>query len=233
MMKWLICGSTVAWITCVVLCQAAGLPPGSDAEALQALVLVKQLITRDNFKDYGLDSFDQVQTLKLESGVDTYYVYTNSLKAFGNGKKAGSALTASQTKLYPVSSNGQGVFIITLRFREGKWKIASFGQSDQARELALMVRTERLLPGRESGVYAIEIPSLNLAYGSFALPTPKSDLMLVALSSESFKVANSGLIRPEGGAFAYIGSPPIDGGNLFRKLSNQVQKLGDWPETPH
>jgi len=217
----------------LVCCQTLGRatePPGADAEAAHALEVVKKLITPENFKSYGLSSYEQVSALKLGRGIDAFYVFNDDLKSFNSAKPSGAFVTASQTKLYPVIVEGEGKLLITIRFREGRWRIASFGQSSEAYNLAHMMENLHQLDNQEKGPYVIEIPSFNLAYASLSVPNKDSDLTLLPLSPESLKVAKPGLWNQNLSTAAVSGI--VNGNELFTILASEAQRLGEPPVTP-
>jgi hypothetical protein len=197
-------------------------PPGADSEAGRALNILKQLITTQNFKDYGLTTYEQVSQLKLIGGVDVFYVFNDDLKNFTPDKIPGSVVTPSQTRIYPVTNDGHGCVLITVRYREGRWRTAGFGQISQAYNLARMINSGA------SHLYVIELPSLNLAYASPTLPRHDSDMELFALSPESFRAANPG-ITPDRNFGLSVVMAGMPGRNVFKALAPVARKLREGP----
>src|SRR5260370_16521166 len=68
----------------------SGSKANADADAAlvaanQGVATLKELINSSNYKQFGLDSLDQVQKLQLGTGVPLFYVRADQLKSYVPG----------------------------------------------------------------------------------------------------------------------------------------------------
>lgn len=188
------------WIVIPVLVLAVGFTAfrgwhkHSDerAEALSGLEVLRQLITKDNYQNYGLKSFDEVAKLQLGEGTDVFFVLNNDLKEFGPQSKITSVVKPSQSRIYPVLVDGEGRLLITLRKRHGSWHVASFGESDVAYNLAKLQNGRAWLNLPKDGVIAIQIPATHLSFASFGHPSQNEDLLLTPLNATDVVIQGFG-----------------------------------------
>jgi hypothetical protein len=220
--------SDVLFLIVGLVCQpkiSPAVPPGADSEAAHGLDVLKQLITRENFKDYGLTSIEEVSLLKLIGGVDVFYVFNDDLKAAAERPEK-VPITPSQTRVYPVTVNGRGCLLITIRYREGQWRTAAFGGLGEASSLARMISTQQTLKSSSARVYEVEIPSLDLAYGAVEAPNTDSNPTLFPLSSKALRAANPGLAPGADLRFAHV-SGFVSARQLFTILAPIAKRLNE------
>jgi hypothetical protein len=167
-------------------------PAQEQREAMRALEVLKQLITAENYRDYGLKSFDEVSKLQLGDGADVFFVFDRDLKEFGQQTKLTSVVKASQSRIYPVLVNGEGRLLITLRKRDGLWRVASFGESDVAYNLAKIEEGRNWLSLPKSGLIAVQVPARHLSFASFGQPSGNEDLLLTPLNPTEVLVRGFG-----------------------------------------
>jgi hypothetical protein len=74
----------------------------------------------------------------------------------------------SQTRFYPVTLKEEGKFLITVRYREGKWQFASFEETDNAYNMVRLMSANKFMGGKDLNLYAIEIPALHLSHAKEA-----------------------------------------------------------------
>jgi hypothetical protein len=194
----------------------------ADAEAKRGLTILKQYVTSANFKEFGLESADEIPQLQVGTGVDVFYVLNDDLKKFRPGSDLAELVRPSQTRFYPVTLNDQGKFLITLRFREGKWRFASFEETDSAGSLVRFMDASKFLGDKNSTLYAVEIPALHLSYATLSKPAPGKSMSFFALNRTSMQA-----IRPGPGPTTYTASVSgvLDGEEVFGALAEKARKI--------
>jgi hypothetical protein len=163
-----------------------------EHEAARSLEVLKQLITKENYQNFGLRSLDEVSNLQLGQGADVFFVFNNDLKEFGRDSKLASVVKRSQSRIYPVLVNGEGRLLITLRKHEGTWRVASFGESDVAYNLAKLEEGRNWLNLPKTGLIAVQIPARHLSFASFGQPSGNDDLLLTPLNPTEVMVQGFG-----------------------------------------
>jgi hypothetical protein len=200
----------------------------ADSEAKRGLTILQQYLTSANFKEFGLESANEIPQLQVGAGVDVYYVLNDDLKKFHPGGDLAELVRPSQTRFYPVTLNGQGKFLITVRFREGKWRFASFEETDNANNLVRLMDASKFLGDKNSTLYAVEIPALHLSYATLSKPAPGKSMSFLALNRTSMQA-----VRPGPGPTTYAAavSGVLDGKEVFRALAEKARKITE-PSIP-
>lgn len=165
----------------------------ADTEAARGLSILRQLITPENYKSYGLNSMSEITQLELGSGVDVFYVFNNDLKEFRATTDLSKVIKPSQTRIYPVTVNGEGRLLITVRQREGKWRTAKFGRPDVAANLAKRAAIERFMKLDLSSDYELEIPAMHLNFVATGKPGVTNSILLLPLDHFTMMAVNPGL----------------------------------------
>jgi hypothetical protein len=148
----------------------------ADETARKGLTGIRSLINEKNFKEFGLQSFEEVSELRLGDAVPIYYVRADQLKEYQPGTDAGKLMISANRRLYPVLVNGQGKLLITIEKAETGWRMVSFGQADVAPALTKIKRDKvartKTGPGAsESNYFVVQIPSMHLNFLAYA-PAP-------------------------------------------------------------
>src|ERR1700733_8299053 len=104
----------------------------ADETARKGLAGIRSLINERNFKEFGLQSFEEVSDLRLGDPVPIYYVRADQLKEYQPGTDAGKLMISANRRLYPVLVNGEGKLLITIEKADTGWRMVSFGQADVA-----------------------------------------------------------------------------------------------------
>jgi hypothetical protein len=153
----------------------------ADAEASRGLLVLKQLITAENYKDYGFNSMEEVSQLELGTGIDVFYVFNDDLKGFQATTDPGKVIKPSETRIYPVTVKGEGRLLITVRLRDGKWRTAKFGRPDLALNLAKRQANQKAFKLGGSNEYELEIPAMHLNFVAVGRPDVTKSIMLLPL----------------------------------------------------
>jgi hypothetical protein len=193
----------------------------ADAEAKRGLTILQQYLTDKNYKDFGLASTEEIGQLHVTDGVDVFYVLNEDLKKFHAGASLAELVRPSETRFYPVLLREQGKFLITVRLREGKWRFASFEETDDAASMVRLMNASRFVD-KDSKLYAIQIPALHLSYATLSKPSPGKSMELLALNRTSFTA-----VRPGQNPNTYFASMKgvLDAGEVFGVLSERARKI--------
>src|SRR5215469_5385308 len=201
----------------------------ADAEAKRGLALLQEYITAANYKEFGLSSPEEVSQLRVESGVDVFYVLNDDLKKFHAGGSLSELVRPSQTRFYPVTLKGEGKFLITVRIREGKWKFASFEETDNASNMVRFMSANKFIGGKESTLYAVEIPALHLSYATVSKPVPGKSMSLLALNHTSLLAVRPGLANNPNtynpNTYTAAMSGVMDSNEVFGALAEKARKI--------
>jgi TonB family protein len=168
----------------------------AQREALRGLAVLRELVTKNNYRNYGLRSFDEVPKLQLGPGVDVFFVFKGDLITFGNEGELTKVVKPSQSRLYPVEVDGEGRLLMTLRRQQGTWKVASYGEGDVARNLMSLEKNRAWLNLPKEDLIAIQIPGRHLSFASFGKPSEQNDLILTPLNGAEVMVQGFGPLGP-------------------------------------
>lgn len=164
------------------------------AGAREGLRMLKASITKDNYKQFGFDSYDQVTRATLGDGVSLFYVRADQLKDYVPGTDAGKLMIPTNRRLYPVLADGIGRLVMTIEYSDNQWKLVGFGQQDIASPLSKIKQDEIRHsngPGASAKNYfVVQIPSMHLSFLAHSPPPgpgggeqSKSQVTLVPLDS--------------------------------------------------
>jgi hypothetical protein len=192
----------------IVSRKARSLPSSRDREAAltaqKGLANLRSLVTRENFRQFGLESFDEASKLQLGNPVPLYYVRADQLKEYQPGTDAGKLMINANRRLYPVVVDGIGRLLITIEKAGDAWRMVSFGQQDIAPTLTKIkhdkLRRTASGPGAsDTNYFAVQIPSMHLNFLAYAAaPGPggsedsKRQVTLIPLVSGTQLSANIG-----------------------------------------
>jgi hypothetical protein len=184
----------------LLLCVVIFVPPlcagenkDADAEALRGLSILKQLITAENCKQYGFNSMNEVSLVQLGTGIDVFYVFNDDLKEFQTTTNLGKVIKPSETRIYPVTVNGEGRILITVSLRNGKWRTAKFGRPDLALNLAKREADQKAFKLVGSNEYELEIPAMHLSFVAVGRPDVATSILLSPLNHFTMMAVNPGL----------------------------------------
>jgi len=150
--------------------------PASDAAAgAQAgLQMLKKSITRDNYKQFGFDSLDEVSRAELGDGVPLFYVKADQLKDYAPGTDTGRLMIPTQRRLYPVIVDGVGKLVMTIESANNQWKLVDFGQQDIASSLSKIkhdkISRSKGPAGSPQNYFAVQIRSMHLNFLAYSPP---------------------------------------------------------------
>ena len=111
--------------------------------ASQSLATFKKLVTKDNYKELGFDSPDEVSTSTLGSPMRVFMVKVEQLRDYQTEKDANALLSESGQMYFPVTVNGEARSSVVVEQAEGKWRSASFGNAGLAKQIASVTKTNQ------------------------------------------------------------------------------------------
>ena len=214
MKKFSLTACILAFLTlCVYLVFAQKGQEGKSLEeaASDGLKTLAALITKENYKNFGLNSIDQAQSLRLGEATHLQMIGLDNLKAFKSETDPKSLIVPMNSAVYSVldAKNGDMVTSIQLQDDGGKWTATSFGNANLAK-----IWQSGLAKAKADGKtgQAIWIPSLNIhlvgyeADGKSFLALA-DDRPIADLEPNVFLPANELLDRLKPVAYQYNGLP--------------------------
>jgi hypothetical protein len=178
------------WIVCILVILAFAIWWWSTrdnrralAEAKLGLAVLAGGITPENYESYGLKSYGEVRRLTLGRPVELSYVSDDELTEFGSEMTLQKLIKQSQTRMYPVLTDGEGRVLIRVSKYDKGWRFDSFGENDVARNL---VRLEQRTSEKNDlgGVpqMAVDVLSMNLCFAAIGKSSSDESLRLVPLN---------------------------------------------------
>jgi hypothetical protein len=97
---------------------------------------LQRLITAQNFRDFGFDSFADVKNVSLDTPFRRYFVPSGAIASFKDTDNPISLLHDGGEWLYPVRAGGSVRCFITIANRGGTWRTEEIGNAAIARALS-------------------------------------------------------------------------------------------------
>lgn len=140
----------------------------ADAQtaATQSLATFRQLVTKDNYKQLGFDSPDEVSSATLGQPIQVYMVKLDQLREYKSGTDPNALLTNINQLQYPVMVREQVRSAIGVGQADGKWKATGFGNASLARQVAAARKAEPAASaqGASSQPMLIHVAALGLYF---------------------------------------------------------------------
>src|SRR5262245_20714656 len=102
----------------------------------QALVTFRKLITKDNYKDLGFNSLEEVLDSRLGNPLTIFFVRLDRLRDYQPGSDPNTLLTDGAQVYYPVLLKEQVRAAIVVEMANGKWKAARLGNAGLAKQIS-------------------------------------------------------------------------------------------------
>ena len=177
----------------------------ADAQtaATQALATFRKLVTKDNFKELGFDSPDQVANASLGAPMHIFAVKLDALREYQSGSDPNKLLNEAAQLYYPVIVGGQTRASVFVEQTEGKWKAASFGNAGLAKQIVEVSRgTAGAAQTVSSSDVIVQIPAFGLYF--LGHRNPDNKLTLTALATDVTYNLRAGATEPAEEVFARL-----------------------------
>jgi hypothetical protein len=114
-----------------------------QAAAEHGLITLKQMVTQNNYQEFGFTSEGDVEKASLGPPAKLFVIPNEKLANFKKGADVYPLLQDVHRLIYPVQVDGLGRTAITVMQTEQGWKLADFGQDTLAKNLA-DIRTTKI-----------------------------------------------------------------------------------------
>lgn len=152
--------------------------------------------------------------MSLGKGVSVYSVSADDLFAFNSSTKVPNIVKPEEVRIYPVTVDGIGRTFVEVRKFDGKWKFASFGEEDVARNLARFEQAE------DNG-FDFTLLGLSPDKRTKCVAVPAMNLYFVESSKASDR------LRPLNGESTIKSSPAFQEGAFSQKYPNFAAQNGE------
>jgi len=170
--------------------------------AQKALATFSQLVTKENYKEMGFDSTEQVRKATLGIPIQDFMVRLDWLKKYEPGSRPDKLLTATTQVIYPVLVEDQVRSSITISKTKENWQAVSFGSSNFVKLISKTLTENSREAGLDSSSYfLVRVPSLNLYFLGFR---SNNELMLVPLMDDKRLDFKAGVGMKAGKVFSAI-----------------------------
>jgi len=133
--------------------------------AQRSLKSFSKLITKENYKQMGFESPDEINNAVLGVPIEDYMVRLDTLKEYKVGSKADTLLTKTNQFIYPVLVKEKVRSSITISKIKEKWKAVSFGGSNFVKLVSNRLKDSSKATGLDiSSYFSIRVPALNLFF---------------------------------------------------------------------
>lgn len=137
----------------------------ATAEAERALQSLTRLVTKDNQRQMGFESLEEVRAAKLGLPVHEFFIRLDELQKYEPGQDPAKLLRGTGQVTFPVVVQERTRSSVTLRRLDNRWEAAAFGAPSYTR---LLEETRTQLAkgdGRSPAEYfEVKIPALNLSF---------------------------------------------------------------------
>lgn len=118
--------------------QGGKAPMYADAQtaASQSLATLRALVNASNYKDLGFESPDEAANSTLGKPIPIMTVGLQQLRGYQRGSDPAALLKDFNEIHYPVAFKEQVRSAIVVRQVDGKWRAASFGDANLAKQIA-------------------------------------------------------------------------------------------------
>lgn len=151
--------------------------------AQKAMETFGQLVSKENYRQMGFESPDEVQSATLGKPIKDFMVRLDELKKYEPGSKADVLLTETNIIIYPVLVKDKVRSSIIISKTDGSWQAVSFGGPAYIQSVSSTVLASSKATGLDySSYFIVRIPSLNLFFIGFR---SENVLMLVPLMDDA------------------------------------------------
>jgi hypothetical protein len=116
-----------AAVTHAQIADDSGYMRETQGAAAQSLMVLRQMVTADNFKDMGFASVDEVKEAGLGQPISVYLVRLDELREFKAGADPAALLRSLGKVIYPVTVRQQVRSAVTLERKDNQWRATEFG----------------------------------------------------------------------------------------------------------
>lgn len=170
--------------------------------AQRSLETFSQLVTKDNYRQMGFESPEEVRSATLGTPIQDFMVRLDKLKKYEPGSRPDELLTATSQVIYPVLVKGQVRSSITLSKTKGSWQAVSFGGFNFVKLVSSTLMESSKVTGLDySSYFTVRVPSLNLFFLGFR---SNNELMLVPLTDNPMLKFKAGASMKAERAFSAI-----------------------------
>jgi hypothetical protein len=140
----------------------------ADAQtaAAQSLTTFRKLVTKDNYKELGFETPEEVSGAALGQPLKIVFVELDKLRAYQPGSDPAAVLSDMNEVFYPVNVREQTRSSITVRQIEGgKWRASNFGGASLAKQIAQMnPQPSATAPENNAAALLVHVAALNLYF---------------------------------------------------------------------
>lgn len=175
----------------------------ADAQtaATNGLETFRKLVTRDNYKELGFETADEVANARLGTPLRVYIVKLDALRQYQIGSDPNALLDEAPQLYYPVAIGAQTRASVVVEQAEGKWKAVSFGNAGLAKQIAqLSKETSSQTPSSPETI--VQIPALGLYF--LGQRNPDNKLALTPLATNATYNLRAGATEPAEEVFAKL-----------------------------
>lgn len=139
--------------------------PVPDKSVKEAFSVMQKLVRRQNYRELGFESPEEVRSATLGVPTAEYFVRLDELRGFGPGGSADRLLHQTGRENFPVLVGTNVRSSLVLAKRKGKWKTESVGSPQYARLLSSVRSETASRDGRNPQDYfEVKVPALNLFF---------------------------------------------------------------------
>jgi hypothetical protein len=133
--------------------------------AMRGLATLQKMITPQNFKSMGFETFDEVRSATLGEPLAIFQVRLDQLRAYEPGEDPNKLLVDSGQMIYPVATNGSVRSSIVVVKTEEIWKATRFGGPNLIQALAKSRSAEaQSSQAAEKPYFVVQIPALSMYF---------------------------------------------------------------------
>jgi hypothetical protein len=169
---------------------------GADKVAAEGLSRFAALVTRENYRQMGFDSPEEVRSAKLGSPMRQFSVGLEDLRRFETGSDPAKLLGGADTLIFPVLTGERVRSSITLQRDSSGWRAVAFGAPAFTR--AAWDARQKVDAAAGASSFIVRVPALNL----FFLGTRRDgQLMLAPLQDDPRLKLEKGVPAPAATVF--------------------------------
>src|SRR4029453_11323466 len=130
----------------------------------QALVTFRKLITKDNYKDLGFDSVEEVGGAQLGAPLAIFFVRLDRLRDYQPGSDPNTLLTDGAQVYYPVLVKEQVRAAIVVEMANGTWKATRLGNAGLAKQISQVQRDAASPAVGSEPDMIVQVPALGIYF---------------------------------------------------------------------
>lgn len=163
--------------------------------AKESLATLSGLITKENFKQMGFESPEEVRTATIGAPLQEFIVRLDNLQKYQSGGNVIELLTPVNHVTYPVLVGGEVRSSFTMADVNGKWRAVSFGSPNLVRLLSKHRKESSKVTGlSDSSYFIVQVPSFNVYFLAYSDRDGK--LMLIPLLDDNRFKFKAGAVMP-------------------------------------